>query len=71
MRRGLTLTRIILRHHKNFRERIQKGQEHGKIGRCHYSTLAVNTLYRGDMKQRRVILTLVSLYREWETRTLL
>jgi hypothetical protein len=26
-RRGLTLTKIILHHHKNFRERIQKGKE--------------------------------------------
>jgi hypothetical protein len=26
-RRGLTLTRIIFCHHKNFRERIQNGQD--------------------------------------------
>jgi hypothetical protein len=31
-RRGLTLTRIILHHHKNFRETIKKGKEMARTG---------------------------------------
>jgi hypothetical protein len=68
----------MLRDHKIFREHLQKGkemvrtgQEHNKITRRHRSTLAMNTLYKGDTKQIHVILILVSLYTEWETRLLL
>jgi hypothetical protein len=72
-RRGLTLTRIILHHHKNFREHVKKGKkwsEQGKIGCRHYSTLAGNAHYKGGMKWRHAILMLVSLYAEWETHPL-
>jgi hypothetical protein len=31
-RRGLTLIRIMLRHHKIFRERVQKGKEMVRTG---------------------------------------
>jgi hypothetical protein len=68
--RGLTIIRIILHHHKNFGELIQKGQELGKIGHHNCSALAGNTLYKGDMNWRHAILMLVSLYREWEMRPL-
>jgi hypothetical protein len=79
--RGLTLTKIILHHNKNFRgshpkkerngkNKVRIGQGHGKIGRHHCSTLARIMHYNGDMKQRHVILTLVFLYTEWETHPL-
>jgi hypothetical protein len=67
--RGLTLTRIMLRHHKIFGEDIQKGKEMGrtweeqcKIRRHHCSALAGSVFFKGDTKQRCAILTLVSLY---------
>jgi hypothetical protein len=68
----------MLYHHKIFRECVQKGkemvrtgEERDKIGRRYYSALAQSALFKGDTKQRRVILTLMSLYMEQETRSLL
>jgi hypothetical protein len=68
----------MLHHHEIFGERIQKGkemvrtgEEQGKIGLCHCSILAGSTLLKGDTKQRRATLTLVSLCMEWEMRPLL
>jgi hypothetical protein len=76
-RRGLTLTTIMLHHHNNFRERVQKGKEMVRIGqeqgniRCHHcSALAGNAYYKGDTKWRPTILMLISLYMEWETHPL-
>jgi hypothetical protein len=40
---------------------VRTGQEQGKIGRRHDSTLAGNALYKGDTKWRCVILMLVSI----------
>jgi hypothetical protein len=45
---------------------VRTDQEQGKIERHHYSVLDGNALYKGDMKLRRVILMLISLYKEWE-----
>jgi hypothetical protein len=44
------------------KEMARTGQEHGKIGRHHCSVLARNTLYKGHMKWRCTILTLISIY---------
>jgi hypothetical protein len=65
--RGLTLTRIVLRHNKNFRGVRPKRERNGKIGRRYYSSLARIAHYKGETKQRRTILTLISLYAERET----
>jgi hypothetical protein len=68
----------MLHHHKIFggdvekgKEMVRTGEEQDKIGRHHYSSLAGRTLFKGDTKYRYVILTLVSLYTNWETRPLL
>jgi hypothetical protein len=54
---------------QDFWERVQKGKEMvrtgeelGKIGRWHYSTLAGSALHKGDTKWRCDIQTLISLY---------
>jgi hypothetical protein len=76
-RRGLTLTRIMLHHHKIFGEGLQKetemvrrGEEYGKIRHPHCSALAGSALFKGDTKWRHAIITLISLYVEWETHPL-
>jgi hypothetical protein len=73
-RRGLTLTRIILVTTRILEGRIQKekqmvrtGQQQGKIGHCYCSALAGISHYKEDIKWRCAILTIVSLYIEWET----
>jgi hypothetical protein len=49
---------------------VRIGQEQGKIGHHHYSTLAGNVLYKEDMKQKHTTLMLISLYTKWEMCTL-
>jgi hypothetical protein len=49
---------------------VRTGQEQDKIGYLHCSTLVGITHYKGDTKQRRVILMPVSLFIERETRPL-
>jgi hypothetical protein len=53
-RRGLTLTRIMLHHHKIFGEGVQKRkemirtwEEQDKIGRHHYFALVGSALFKG------------------------
>jgi hypothetical protein len=48
-KRGLTLTRIILHHHKNYTssKKGKRWQEQDKTGRHHCSALAGNALYKG------------------------
>jgi hypothetical protein len=66
-------------HNKNFRgvrpkrerngkNRPRTEQEQGKIGRHYCSTLVGSAHYEEETKQRNIILTLVSLYPERETR---
>jgi hypothetical protein len=50
---------------------VRTGEEHGKIEHRQCSTLAGSALFKGDMKRRRAILMLISLYIEWETCLLL
>jgi hypothetical protein len=48
--------------HGNRAPSASKKREMVRRGQDHYSALAENTHYKGDMKWRRDILTLVSLY---------
>jgi hypothetical protein len=63
-RRGLTVSYFITArffegHLQKWKEMVKTRQEKGKIGRRHCSALARNMLYKGETKQRCVILTLV------------
>jgi hypothetical protein len=64
------MIRFLEGHLQKGKEMIRIGQEQCKIGRHHCSALAGNMLYKGDTKQRCVILTLVSVYTKWETHPL-